>query len=471
MMSQMGHVFVNRTLNLKRINYIGLDMDHTLIRYKSENFEALAHSVMLRKLVKEKNYPATILSLKFSYDRAIRGLVMDKQRGNALKLSRYSAIRVCFHGLQALDFRNLRKVYKSKYVDLSDPDYDKVDTSFSIAYAGLFMQLVELKKSTESTTLPEFQILANDLNEVLDRAHRDGSLKDQVRDRLDDFIIKDPETVQGLERFVKHGKKIFVLTNSDYEYSKLLLDYAVNPFLKEHRHWSDLFEFVITSAQKPRFFFDKLKFLKINPADGTMTNHELPLAKGIYQGGCASLFTNDLNLNGDEILYIGDHIYGDIVRLKKDCNWRTALVVEELGEEIENNTKAEDIISRINALMEQKVPMERKIDELISRKIEFSEPNLSQEIERLLGEIADIDRKISPLIQEQQKMFNPYWGEVMRVGIEESFFAYQVERFACVYMSKLSDLLETSPRTYFRAPKRPMPHELDDGGDGAQRHR
>ena len=250
----MGYVFVNRTLNLKRINYIGLDMDHTLIRYKSGNFEALAHSVMLEKLVKEKNYPATILSLKFSYDRAIRGLVIDKQRGNALKLSRYAAIRVCFHGLQALDFRNLRKVYKSKYVDLSDSDYDKVDTSFSIAYAGLFMQLVELKKATEATTLPEFQVLANDLNEVLDRAHRDGSLKDQVRARLDDFIIKDPETVHGLERFVKHGKKIFVLTNSDYEYSKLLLDYAVNPFLKEHAHWSDLFEFVITSAQKPRFF-------------------------------------------------------------------------------------------------------------------------------------------------------------------------------------------------------------------------
>ncbi len=460
MMPQMGHVFVNRTLNLKRINYIGLDMDHTLIRYKSGNFEALAHSVMLEKLVKEKNYPSTILGLKFSYDRAIRGLVIDKHRGNALKLSRYSAIRVCFHGLHALDFRNLRKVYKSKYVDLSDPDYDKVDTSFSIAYAGLFMQLVELKKTTEATTLPEFQIIANDLNEVLDRAHRDGSLKDQVRDRLDDFIIKDPETVQGLERFVKHGKKIFVLTNSDYEYSKLLLDYAINPFLKEHKHWSDLFEFVITSAQKPRFFFDKLKFLKINPVDGTMTNQELPLVKGIYQGGCASLFTNDLKLNGDEILYIGDHIYGDIVRLKKDCNWRTALVVEELGEEIDKNNKAASIVTHINSYMEQKVPLERKIDELISRKIEFGEANLSQEIERLLGEIADIDRKISPLIQSQQKMFNIYWGEVMRVGIEESFFAYQVERFACIYMSKLSDVLEISPRTYFRAPKRPMPHEI-----------
>ena len=40
-------VFVNRTLNLKRIRYIGFDMDHTLVRYKSDKFEALAHRSML----------------------------------------------------------------------------------------------------------------------------------------------------------------------------------------------------------------------------------------------------------------------------------------------------------------------------------------------------------------------------------------------------------------------------------------
>ncbi len=39
-------VYVNRTLNLKRIKYIGLDMDHTLIRYNSENFEQLSHTIM-----------------------------------------------------------------------------------------------------------------------------------------------------------------------------------------------------------------------------------------------------------------------------------------------------------------------------------------------------------------------------------------------------------------------------------------
>ena len=37
---------------------------------------------------------------------------------------------------------------------------------------------------------------------------------------------------------------------------------------------------------------------------------------------------------------MGDHIYGDVLRLKKDLAWRTALVVEELEEEIAKEQEA-----------------------------------------------------------------------------------------------------------------------------------
>jgi HAD superfamily 5'-nucleotidase-like hydrolase len=461
----MSGVYVNRTLNLKRITHIGLDMDHTLIRYDATRFESLTHDVILEKLVRERGYPKSVLSLKFSFDHAIRGLVIDKNRGNVLKLSRYAAIRVSYHGLKPIDYNLQRKLYKSIYVDLSDADYDKIDTSFSLAYAGLFMQLVDFKETRPQEPLPDFATIATDLNEALDRAHRDGSLKDQVRKRLDEFILKEPGIVHGLERFVKHGKKIYILTNSDFAYTKLLLDHAINPYLREHRSWQDLFEFVITSAQKPRFFFDRLRFLRINPENGSMSNHEGPLTKGIYQGGCAHYLTNELHLEADQILYIGDHIYGDIVRLKKDCAWRTALVVEELDSEIAKLQTVRPVIEQINTLMDLKVPIERRIDELICRRIEAGDNTVTESVDKKLAEISDIDRQLSPLIQAQQKVFNPYWGEVMRVGIEESYFAYQVDRFACIYMSRLSDFFALSPRSYFRSAKRAMPHETDENLD------
>ncbi|MCB0415164.1 MAG: HAD-IG family 5'-nucleotidase [Bdellovibrionales bacterium] len=460
-MSSYNNVYVNRTLNMKHIHYIGLDMDHTLIRYKSENFEKLAHKAMIDKLISDLGYPQSLKSLQLDYSRAIRGLVIDKARGNLLKLSRHAAIRESYHGLTRIDYKAQKKLYKSTYIDLSDSNFDTVDTSFSVAFATLFAQLVDLKDGVENKSLPDYNTMAADLTIVLDRAHRDGTIKDEVKNNLEEYIIPDKELVLGLERYKRHGKKIFVLTNSEFFYTKLLLDYAIQPYLTEHKSWEDLFEFVITMAQKPRFFYDNLKFLRIDPKDGSMTNLDGKLEKGgIYQGGCAHQFTSDLNLSPDEILYIGDHIYGDIVRLKKDCSWRTALVVEELDDEVENLIKVKNISEKIEALMREKVPVEKDISDLISDQIEHSHKKNEAQISENMKKIETIDKSISALITERQKEFNPYWGEFLRAGIEESYIAYQIERFACIYMAKLADLFSQSPRTYFRSELRLMPHEL-----------
>ncbi|XGC80552.1 HAD-IG family 5'-nucleotidase [Bdellovibrio bacteriovorus] len=454
-----GKVFVNRTLNLKKIRYIGVDMDHTLVRYNSENFERLSHTTMINKLVK-RGYPDTLRKLTFDYNFAIRGLVIDRKMGNLLKLNRYTAIRASYHGLKPLDFKSHQKLYKSTYIDLSNTDYLAVDTSFSISLANLIAQIVELKDTDLANKYPEYSQIADDVLDALDEAHRDGSLKDEVKKNLEHFIIKDPELVAGLEKFRRHGKKIFVLTNSDFHYTKLLLDYAVQPFLKEHQSWQDLFEIVITFASKPKFFYESQKYLRVNPADGTMTNMEGKLTPGIYQGGNAKKFTADLELAGDDILYIGDHIYGDILRLKKDCNWRTAMVIEELSVEVDNNKAAEPLNQEIEVLMRKKEPLEDELTDYMTRKIEKIGTVSEQQVETLQKSISEIDAQISQLIKKQQLMYNSNWGQLMRAGNEESYFAYQLDRYACVYMEKLADLLELSPRTYFRAPRRPLAHEI-----------
>jgi HAD superfamily (subfamily IG) hydrolase, 5''-nucleotidase len=455
-----GKVFVNRTLNLKKIRYIGVDMDHTLIRYNSENFERLSHTTMIDKLIKGKGYPETLRKLVFDYNFSVRGLVIDRKMGNLLKLNRYTAIRASFHGLKPLDFKAHQKLYKSTYIDLSNNDYLAVDTSFSLSLANLIAQIVELKDTDTANKYPEYSVIADDVLDALDEAHRDGSLKEVVKKNLDHYIIKDPGLVAGLEKYRRHGKKIFVLTNSDFHYTKLLLDYAITPFLKEYASWKDLFEFVITFAQKPKFFYDDGKYLRVNPDDGSMTNVEGKLTPGIYQGGGAKKFTKDLDLQGDDILYIGDHIYGDILRLKKDCNWRTAMVIEELDEEITNNNKAEPINQEIEVLMKRKEPFEDELTELMTKRIEKHADVNDTQIDSLQKQISEIDTQISQLIKKQQSLYNQNWGQLMRSGNEESYFAYQLDRYACVYMKQLPDLLELSPRTYFRAPRRPLSHEL-----------
>ena len=354
----------------------------------------------------------------------------------------------------------LTNTFDPDIINPSKSDYLSVDTSFSYSLAHAYSQLVDLKDSDVNLKLPDYSQMADDVLDALDQAHRDGSLKNAVRDNLAHYIIKDENVIRGLEKFKKHGKKIFILTNSEFHYSKLLLDFAVNPFLKDHTSWVDLFEMVITFAQKPKFFYDDLKFLKIDPATGSMTNLDEKLTRGVYQSGNAKKFTNDLNLEGDDILYIGDHIYGDILRLKKECNWRTAMITEELTEEIDQNKKAEPVIQEIDKLMKLKEPLEDQLTDLMTLKYEKKSQVDENQIDKLQKEINEFDLQISQFIKKQQLLYNPNWGQLMRAGNEESYFAYQMERYACVYMSKVEDLFQLSPRTYFRAPRRPLSHEV-----------
>ena len=453
-------VFVNRILNLKKIKFIGLDMDHTLIRYQTKNFEETVYKLVIERLILDDQYPEAIRHFQFDFQKAIRGLVIDSQHGNILKLSRFAAIRQSNHGTKPIEFAEQQRIYRSIYVDLGSPNYMVIDTAFSIAFCVLYAQLVDYKDQ-HPQRLPSYREIALDVLHRVDQIHADGSLKKIISENLDHYVIKEPEVVEGLKRYIRYGKKIFILTNSEYSYTKILLDYAINPFLEKKEHWSDLFEFVITQAVKPRFFYDNLKFLTINPADGSMTNLLGKIVPGVYQGGNAKQFTDDLQLTGDEILYIGDHIYGDVLRLKKDCNWRTALVVEELGEEIVAQLKALPIEKQIGEAMQVKVHLEEEYTQLCSQRIDEQTSQYDEVINDLQQKIAALDKDISHLLKEQHQWFNLFWDRVFRAGAEESFFAFQVERYACIYMEKLSDLLHYPPISYFRANRRVLAHDLE----------
>ncbi len=453
-----GNVFANRILNLKKIKYIGLDMDHTLIRYHTKHFESLVFKLVIAELINHKNYSHKIQDCRFVFEDAIRGLVIDSKNGNILKLNRFGAIRHSYHGTQPIEFADQKQFYRSIYVDLSDPNYMVIDTSFSIAFCCLFAQLIDLKDRYPHE-LPAYNMIAFDVLNAVDKVHADGSLKGQISRQLDQFVIKDSAVVAGLKKYVRFGKKIFIITNSDYHYTKLILDYAVNPYLDSHETWETFFEVVITLSAKPRFFYDTLKFLTVDPQSGTMTNTQGKITPGIYQGGNATQFTKDLGLQGDQILYIGDHIYGDIVRLKKDCNWRTALVVEELAQEIAALNKVRPVEEQISEQMSYKIELEQEYIDIHSQCIEHDQALPTKTLHALQKKIAQIDEIITTLLDHEHDCFNVKWQSVFRAGAEESYFAYQVDRYACIYMAKLADLLAYSPMTYFRAKKRLLPHD------------
>ena len=75
---------------------------------------------------------------------------------------------------------------------------------------------------------------------------------------------------------------------------------------------------------------------------------------------------------------------------------------------------------------------------------------------RLRGLELDQDDLEARIAQE----FHPGWGSLFKEGTELSSFGHQVEVFACLYTSRVSNLAAYSPTHYFRSPRDLMPHEL-----------
>ncbi|EQC46553.1 HAD-IG family 5'-nucleotidase [Bacteriovorax sp. Seq25_V] len=450
-------VYVNRTLNMKKIKAIGFDMDYTLVRYKSEAFEKFVHGLVLQKLVELKNYPQEITDLKFDFQLVIQGLVIDKPKGNLLQVSRFGKVKIAHHGLEPIPFKEQHELYKNKVIDLRSPNFQSMDTNFSVSNGIMYAQLVDLKD--KGMDLPDYAKLADDIKEAIDVAHSDGSLKEYAVAHIEDFIVQDPNIVKLLERFKRFGKKLMVITNSEWWWTKKLMEYTINPFLEEGEDWKDLFEIVVCLAGKPRFFTSKNMFLNIDPETGLMSNAEGKITEGIFQGGWAGKLQDDLGLDGEEILYVGDHIFGDVLSLKKTFNWRTALVLEPLEEELEANKKSKSVQQEIDKLMVSKEELERNLNMIEILKHEDPENYNKDDINKVYAEIDRVNTQISDLLDKYREFYNPYWGEMMRAGQEESRFADQVEKYACIYMTRVSDLLDYTPRTYFRPMKRIMAHE------------
>ena len=78
----------------------------------------------------------------------------------------------------------------------------------------------------------------------------------------------------------------------------------------------------------------------------------------------------------------------------------------------------------------------------------------------LREELVELDGRIAPMAVAASELFNRRWGLLMRAGNDKSHMARQVERFADIYTSRVSNFLHETPFSYLRAPRGTLPHDL-----------
>jgi len=469
-------IFVNRNLKMDAVDVVGFDMDYTLAIYRLRHMEGLAFDMTLQRLIDTLGYPKDLAALTYDDEFVIRGLVLDKEFGNICKMDRFNHVGRCYHGRQLLETSEWKRLYRDSKIRLSTPRFAWIDTLFALPEAALYAEIIETLESRGEKV--DYTRLFDDIRKSIDDVHRDGSLKAEIKKDLDAYIVKDSEIGPALHKLRSGGKKLFLLTNSYFDYSDLVMSHLLDGQLPEYPSWRNYFDWVIVGARKPKFFSESNPFLEVEA--GTVSDAPAEsLERGhVYQGGNLVDFERSLAIGGGRILYVGDHIYGDILRSKKSSLWRTCMVVQELEDELGYTEQCAPAIQRLGELEGLRTRLE---DELNQRKLALASlekqrdrGDLSAEaraeverlrkseksgLEKLRRALRHFSHEIDELEIGIERGINRYWGFLFKEGHENSRFGEQVEVYACLYTSRVSNFLQYSPVQHFRSPRAAMPHE------------
>ncbi|KAK7388082.1 hypothetical protein VNO78_22887 [Psophocarpus tetragonolobus] len=468
-------IFCSRTLNLRSISVIGYDMDYTLIQYSVMAWEGRAYDYCMENL---KNMGFPVDGLAFDPDLVIRGLVIDKEKGNLVKADRFGYIKRAMHGTKMLSTRAVSEMYGRELVDLrKESRWEFLNTLFSVSEAVAYMQMVD---RLDDGTIPanlgplDYKGLYKAVGKALFWAHVEGRLKSEIMSKPELFVEPDPELPLALLDQKEAGKKLLLITNSDYHYTDKMMQHSFNRFLPNDMGWRDLFDIVIVSARKPEFFQTSHPMYEVVTGEGLMRPCFKAQTGGLYSGGSAQMVENSLDIHGDEILYVGDHIYTDVSQSKVHLRWRTALICRELEDEynalIGSRNYRESLVELINQkevvgdLFNQlRLALQRRSKDRPAQTLaatNMNDEDLTDSMQKLLIVMQRLDKKIAPMLEADGELFNSRWGFLSRAGLwDKSHLMRQIEKYADIYTSRVSNFLYYTPFMYFRSQEQNLAHD------------
>jgi hypothetical protein len=86
-------------------------------------------------------------------------------------------------------------------------------------------------------------------------------------------------------------------------------------------------------------------------------------------------------------------------------------------------------------------------------------PALEARVHELRGLLLALDAEIGPLAKVGTELTNTRWGLLTRAGNDKSHLTRQIERYADIYTSRVSNFLYATPYAYFRSPRGNLPHD------------
>jgi HAD superfamily 5'-nucleotidase-like hydrolase len=503
-------IYVNRNLSMGHIEWVGFDMDYTLAIYDQEAMDRLSIDVTAARLVK-RGYPAWVTTIPYDTNFPIRGLLIDKKHGHVVKMDRYKSVGKAYRGFKLLTKDELRTTYHQNKHRAPTSRYHFIDTLYALSEAAVYAGIIDAYDA-RGMQIDHARLFA-DIREAIDEAHRDGTVYAAITTDFPKYIKRDPELAATLHKLRSAGKKLFVLTNSRRPYTELVMSYLLGSASAEYPTWRHYFDLLVVAASKPAFFQEHRPIMErvYDDRDDSQMRPAQTLERGkIYEGGNLHDMERMLGVSGDRVLYVGDHIYGDILRSKKESAWRTAMIIQEMDTEVAAHETCESWLGQATELEERRARLEdelryhqarfkevqRHLDVAMSgprtngrsrgdavdgatalaiphntngnghgngrglAELEAERQRAKRAVERVRTLLREIEAETRGLEARVDATFHPYWGSLLKEGVETSSFGDQVEEYACLYTSRVSNFFHYSPLQSFRSPRDLMPHEL-----------
>ncbi|MCX7959101.1 MAG: HAD-IG family 5'-nucleotidase, partial [Deltaproteobacteria bacterium] len=118
-------------------------------------------------------------------------------------------------------------------------------------------------------------------------------------------------------------------------------------------------------------------------------------------------------------------------------------------------------IKGLSRMEMQSIILDRTLNSLKYNMKNGSHRMFKKEFEKLRDKHQRLVQMIGRKRNEISEKFNLRWGSLLREENELSKFGAQVEDYACVYTSRVSNFFNISPEQYLVSPPKLLPHELE----------
>lgn len=467
-------IFTNRALRLETIRYIGFDLDWTLADYRRLPLLQLILERTIDRLIEHSGYPKRVRAVEFRPDFSRRGLLIDKEAGTVLKMNRHRYVGLAYFGRRRLERSELKKLYRHEPIKPSHERFYHLDSIFELTEANLFSELIHLIDGGTSGFPESFRRLFDDIRAATDWVHGKSDLKQRILAKIETYLPRDEELLVALDRLAMGNRKLMLITNSGWSFASQVCSYLFEGDVQGSGRWRDLFDLVIAESSKPTFFRESRPFIQLDKDGQRTQSTDTPVWGGLYHGGSLAGLMRLLRVPGEQVLYVGDHIYSDVVSSKLESTWRTALIVKEIEQELDvRHSHSEDF--RLDHELKQRLGilglrMDRLRDSIGLLKTQSfgksngDSPDLAA-VRKVLKAVTDSHRSVlreeADLAENLDRRLNPYWGSFFKQGNSKSRFAGQLESYACLYTSRVSNFAFYGTNHYFRVLEDQMVHEVE----------